>query len=158
MLFRSIVEWIDRERYRPWLLLMRAELWEVLLPDRSRRPVDKGSFSFESDEGLVRFDLAYITIHGTPGENGLLQGYFELMGIPYTGCGVLASALSFNKFSCNTYLRSFGVQVAESLALRRGQTIEADEVASRIGFPCFVKPNVGGSSFGVSKVSRAEDL
>ena len=154
----GIVEWIDRERYRPWLVLMRAEFWEVLLPDGSRRAVDKGSFSFEADEGLIRFDLAYITIHGTPGENGLLQGYFELMGIPYTGCGVLASALSFNKFTCNTYLRAFGVQVAESLALRRGQTIGPDEVAARVGFPCFVKPNVGGSSFGVSKVSHAEDL
>ena len=106
----------------------------------------------------MRFDYAYITIHGTPGENGLLQGYFDLIGLPYSSCNVLVSALTFNKFACNQFLKGFGVRAAESVLLRAGQRVTPAEVAEKVGFPCFVKPNVGGSSFGVTKVKAPDQV
>jgi D-alanine-D-alanine ligase len=137
---------------------MEGQRWEVVLPDGSHTPIDRNDFSFE--EGGVRkhFDFAYVTIHGTPGENGILQGYFDLIGMPYSNCGLLASAITFNKFTCNQYLKSFGVSVSESLLLRKGQTISNDDVVEKIGLPCFVKPNAGGSSFGVTKVKTADQI
>ena len=105
-----------------------------------------------------QFDFAYITIHGTPGENGILQGYFDLLGIPYSSCNVLVSAMTFNKFTCNQYLKGFGIRVAESLILRKGFEITDEEVINKIGLPCFIKPNAGGSSFGVTKVKTKEDI
>ena len=92
------------------------------------------------------FDFAYIIIHGTPGENGILQGYFDLLHIPYSTCDVLASALTFNKFALNHYLKGFGIRIAESLMVREGFEITDQEVIDKIGLPCFIKPNEGGSS------------
>ena len=105
---------------------------------------------------LVDYDFAYITIHGTPGENGLLQGYLEMMHIPYSCCGVLAAALTFNKYACNHYLHGFGINIAKSILLRKGK-VPADienQVEQQLGFPCFIKSNVGGSSFGCTKVKE----
>ena len=109
---------------------------------------------------LVDYDFAYITIHGTPGENGLLQGYLEMMHIPYSCCGVLAAALTFNKYACNHYLHAFGINIAKSILLRKGKVpadIE-DQVERELGFPCFIKSNVGGSSFGCTKVKSREKV
>ena len=109
---------------------------------------------------LVDFDYAYITIHGTPGENGLLQGYLEMMHIPYSCCGVLAASLTFNKFACNHYLHGFGINIAKSILLRKDQ-VPADieeQVERELGFPCFIKSNVGGSSFGCTKVKGRDKV
>jgi D-alanine-D-alanine ligase len=106
----------------------------------------------------VKFDFAYITIHGTPGEDGRLQGYFDMLGIPYSCCGVFAAALTYDKFACNQYLKSYGVRIAESMMLRQGQTVSDDDVVEKIGLPCFVKPSLGGSSFGVTKVKSREQI
>ena len=109
---------------------------------------------------LVDYDFAYITIHGTPGENGLLQGYLEMMHIPYSCCGVLAAALTFNKYACNHYLHNFGIKIAKSILLRKDQVpadIE-DQVEQQLGFPCFIKSNVGGSSFGCTKVKERDKV
>ena len=109
---------------------------------------------------LVDFDYAYVTIHGTPGENGLLQGYLEMMHIPYSCCGVLAAALTFNKYTCNHYLHAFGINIAKSILLRKDQVpadIE-DQVERELGFPCFIKSNVGGSSFGCTKVKARDNV
>lgn len=109
---------------------------------------------------LVDFDYAYVTIHGTPGENGLLQGYLEMMHIPYSCCGVLAAALTFNKYTCNHYLHAFGINIAKSILLRKDQVpadIE-DQVEHELGFPCFIKSNVGGSSFGCTKVKTRDNV
>lgn len=154
----GICSFLDKERYEVYTVVMQGQDWQVVLSDTEKVPVDKNDFSFMAGSTRVKFDYAYITIHGTPGENGLLQGYFELIGLPYSSCDVLASALTFSKFTCNRYLKGFGVRVAESILLRAGQTVSADEVAGKIGFPCFVKPNVGGSSFGVTKVKSAEEV
>ena len=109
---------------------------------------------------LVDFDYAYVTIHGTPGENGLLQGYLEMMHIPYSCCGVLAAALTFNKYTCNHYLHAFGINIAKSILLRKDK-VPADieeQVERELGFPCFIKSNVGGSSFGCTKVKARDNV
>jgi len=154
----GLYSFMDKERYNIHIVTIVGQLWQVEWSDTEKITIDKNDFSFIHTGIKTVFDFAYITIHGTPGENGILQGYFDLIGLPYSCCGVLAAALTFNKFTCNTYLKSFGVKVAESLVLRAGQTVSDKEVAEKIGFPCFVKPNVGGSSFGVTKVKSIEQL
>ena len=149
---------MDKERYNIYIVTIVGKIWRVELSENEKRVIDKNDFSFSINGVKTVFDFAYITIHGTPGENGILQGYFDLIGVPYSCCGVLAAALTFNKFTCNTYLKGFGVKVAESLVLRAGQTVSDEDVAEKIGFPCFIKPNVGGSSFGVTKVKTAEQV
>lgn len=153
----GIYSFIDKEKYNTYIVLLTQEKWEVQLDNGKTAPIDKNGFGFSIDGNLTRFDFAYITIHGTPGENGLLQGYFDLIGIPYSSCGVLASALTFNKYVLNNFLRSFGIEVADSIRLVRGQTLTLEEL-SKISLPVFVKPNDGGSSFGVSKVQAMSDL
>ncbi len=109
---------------------------------------------------IATYDYAYVTIHGTPGENGLLQGFLEMMHIPYSCCGVLPAALTFNKYTCNHYLHAFGINIADSILLRKGQ-VPADieeQVEKKLGFPCFIKSNVGGSSFGCTKVKSREKV
>ena len=132
--------------------------WHVRLDDGRTLPVDRNDFSFQLDGQKVKFDFAYITIHGTPGEDGRLQGYFDMLRIPYSCCGVLAAALTYDKFACNQYLHAYGVRIAESLLLRQGQSITDDEVVEKIGLPCFIKPSLGGSSFGVTKVKTREQI
>jgi len=154
----GIQSFMDKERYNIFIVTIVGKLWQVELSETEKIVIDKNDFSFTRNGVKTGFDFAYITIHGTPGENGILQGYFYLIGLPYSCCGVLAAALTFNKFTCNTYLKSFGVKVAESLVIRAGQSVSDEEVAQKIGFPCFIKPNVGGSSFGVTKVKSIEQV
>jgi D-alanine-D-alanine ligase len=151
----GIYSFLDKEKYNPYIVIITSQAWEVQISEDEKVPVDKNNFSFELNGKKIQFDFAYITIHGTPGENGILQGYFELIGLPYSGCDVLVSSTTFNKFMCNQLLKAFGVKVAEAVLLRKGQSMTSDDVAVKIGFPCFVKPNTGGSSFGVTKVKTA---
>ena len=155
---QGIYSFIDKEKYNLYIVMMKGLDWHVQLPDETTCPIDRNDFSFQLDGEKITFDFAYITIHGTPGENGRLQGYFDMMGIPYSCCGVLAAALTFNKFVCNQYLRGFGVRIAEALSLRQGQTVSDDDVIEKIGLPCFIKPSLGGSSFGVTKVKTREQI
>lgn len=155
---QGIYSFIDKEKYTLYIVGMHGLDWHVQLPDGWTVPVDRNDFSFRLDGQQVKFDFAYITIHGTPGEDGRLQGYFDMLRIPYSCCGVLAAALTYDKFACNQYLRAFGVRIAESLLLRQGQTITDDEVVEKIGLPCFIKPSLGGSSFGVTKVKTREQI
>ena len=155
---QGLYSFMDKERYQLYIVEMEGRRWEVHLPDGSVTPVDKNDFSFMMNGEKKTFDFAYITIHGTPGENGLLQGYLDMIGIPYSSCNVLVSAITFNKFSCNQYLKRFGVKVAESILLRKNQHISDEDVVERIGLPCFIKPNAGGSSFGVTKVKTKDQI
>ncbi len=154
----GLYSFMDKERYNIFIVTLVGATWQVEWSDDEKPVIDKNDFSFTRNSVKTTFDFAYITIHGTPGENGILQGYFDLIGLPYSCCGVLAAAVTFNKFTCNQYLKGFGVKVSESMVLRHGQSVTTEEVASKIGFPCFVKPNVGGSSFGVTKVKTAEQV
>ena len=155
----GIKSFIDAEKYNTFIVTIAGQKWQAELSENEKYTIDKNDFSFTGPNGeKTVFDFAYITIHGTPGENGILQGYFDLLKIPYSTCGVLASAVTFNKFVCNQYLKGFGLRVAESILLRKGQKITDTEVTEKLGLPVFVKPNVGGSSFGISKVKEAKEI
>lgn len=149
---------IDKDSYQDWIVLVSREGWYVQLPNDQSAPIDKNDFSFLDGDQRIRFDFVWITIHGTPGEDGLLQGYFDLIGLPYSCCGVLAAAMTFNKFTCNQYLKGFGVNVADAILLREGQQISQQALIDTLGLPCFIKSNVGGSSFGVTKVTTPEGI
>ena len=155
---QGIYSFIDKERYNLYIVEMQGKRWEVVLPNGEKTPIDRNDFSFTENGEKKVFDFAYITIHGTPGENGILQGYFDLLGIPYSSCNVLVSAMTFNKFTCNQYLKGFGIRVSESMILRKGFEILDEEVINKVGLPCFIKPNAGGSSFGVTKVKTKEQI
>lgn len=155
---QGIYSFIDKEKYTLYIVGMHGLDWHVRFDDGRTLPVDRNDFSFQLDGQKVKFDFAYITIHGTPGEDGRLQGYFDMLRIPYSCCGVLAAALTYDKFACNQYLHAYGVRIAESLLLRQGQAITDDEVVEKIGLPCFIKPSLGGSSFGVTKVKTREQI
>ncbi len=149
----GIMSFIDKERYNVVLVMIRGNDWQAQIDDVTYA-VDKNDFSCNG----MHFDFAYITIHGTPGENGLLQGYLDMLHIPYSCCGVLAAALTFNKYFCNHYLKSFGISISPSLLLRKGDSISNERVVAEIGLPCFIKSNVGGSSFGCTKVKTDSDI
>ena len=157
---QGLYSFFDKERYNVYMVDVKGQNWNVDLQNGDTARVDKNDFSFLLDGKRVTFDYAYITIHGTPGENGLMQGYFELLNIPYSTCSVLVEAMTFDKYVLNNYLRGFGVNVADSMLLRRGEEDKytEDEIEKRLGMPCFVKPAADGSSFGVSKVKNADQL
>ena len=157
---QGIYSFFDKDRYQVYIVDIKGLDWHVELPDGTTTKIDRNDFSFQEDGKKKTFDYAYITIHGTPGENGLLQGYFDLIGMPYSTSSVLVEALTFDKFVLNQYLRGYGVSVAESLLIRKGyeELVSDDEIEERIGMPCFVKPAADGSSFGVSKVKNKDQL
>ncbi|MCR4765451.1 MAG: D-alanine--D-alanine ligase [Bacteroidaceae bacterium] len=155
---QGLYSFIDKEKYELYIVVMHGLDWYVQLSDDKRVNVDRNDFSFTDDGRKVKFDFAYITIHGTPGEDGHLQGYFDMLHIPYSCCGVLAASLTYDKFACNQYLKSFGIPVAESILLRAGQQIDDEKVLQEIGLPCFIKPSLGGSSFGITKVKTREQI
>ena len=108
----GIYSFIDKDKYNLYIAIVKKDEWSVRLPNGEHTPIDKNDFSFFENGEKKRFDFAYITIHGTPGEDGRLQGYFDLIGLPYSSCGMLVSALTFNKYVCNHYLNNFGVRIA----------------------------------------------
>lgn len=156
----GLYSFFDKERYDVYIVEIKGMNWQVHLNDGSTTPVIFKDFSFEEEGTQRKFDYAYITVHGTPGENGILQGYFEMVKVPYSTSNVLVEALTFDKFALNQYLRSFGVSVADSLLIRKGdeQFVNPDEIEQRLGMPVFVKPSTDGSSFGVTKVKKKEEL
>lgn len=156
----GIHSFLDKERYEVYIIEIKGMTWEAHLKDGSRSNVDRNDFSFMEGGKRIRPDFAYITIHGTPGENGILQGYFDLIHLPYSTSDVLVEAMTFNKFTLNQYLKGFGVSVSESLIVRKGfeHLVTDKEIIEKIGLPCFVKPNAGGSSFGVTKVKSADQI
>ena len=154
---KNIYDEVDETRYNKYLVVLKERDWHVEIGEE-KFPVDKNDFSFTRNGEKILFDFAYITIHGVPGENGLLQGYLDMMGVPYGCCNVLASALTFDKHTCNTYLKSYGVNVADSVMLIRGMAYDVNGIINEVGLPCFVKPNAEGSSFGVTKVKEAAQL
>ena len=163
---------IDDTRYNIYEIFARFGKWQVVafrkkdsmrvtFPEGARPEIDKTDFSANIYGEKVRFDYAYIMQHGTPGENGLLQGYFEMLGIPSSGCSAFVSAVTFDKFSCKSYLRDVAfVKLAPDAFIRKGADVRefAEKTAGRLGMPLFVKPTASGSSFGITKVKRAEDL
>ncbi|WP_167613092.1 D-alanine--D-alanine ligase [Maribellus sediminis] len=154
----NVLKAVDTEKYNPWLVEIQNDRWEVFQNGEKISNIDKADFSFQRNGEKVTFDFAYITIHGTPGEDGILQSYFELIGLPYSSCGVHSSSLTFNKWFCSNYLRSLNVTMAKSLLFTKGDKIDAQKIVDELGLPIFVKPNAGGSSFGITKVKQVEEV
>ena len=152
----------DQKQYTTTIVLLRGNDWKAKVSENEWAEIDKNDFSYTYNGVKYSFDFAYITIHGTPGENGVLQGYLDMIGLPYSCCGVLAAAMTFNKYTCNHYLKGFGVKVAESVLLRKAKgerlEVKGEDIIKQVGLPCFIKTNVGGSSFGVTKVKTLEEV
>ena len=155
---QGIKSFIDETKYKTTIVTIIGDEWLAKVSENKSYVIDKNDFSYTVNGEKQKFDFAYITIHGTPGENGILQGYFDLIGLKYSCCGVLAAALSFNKFACNQYLKNFGAKVASSMLVSPGMNVEPKEVVEKLGLPCFIKSNVGGSSFGVTKVKEEAQI
>lgn len=173
----NVMQYIDAEKYEVFLVVLRGPHWLLVLPpdgeqidldlvmERGKRnlsecctEIDKTDFSFECRKGRGKFDKAFIMIHGKPGENGLLQGYLEMMGVPFTTCSSFVSAITFDKHSCKRFLDYAGVKMAKDVYIRRDCHHSTRDIVRQLGLPIFVKPTVGGSSFGITKVKREEDL
>lgn len=154
----TILEYMDKDKYEPYILEVEGKNWQVHVREGVTAPVDRNDFSFTSDGRKTVFDYAYIIIHGTPGENGLFEGYLRLMRIPFSTCDVLPSALTFNKFVLNKTMKSCKVNVANSRRLRKGDPVDPDKIIRKVGLPCFIKPTDGGSSFGTTKVKTREQI
>lgn len=153
----TILESVDRNRFRPYLVIIGKEDWYAEAEGK-KIPINKNNFSFILNEQEIRFDFVYNTIHGTPGEDGKIQGYFDLMKIPYSGCGVLASSITFSKSICKKIVSSYGITTPQSRLLQQEHRSGIDQIIREFQFPCFVKPNNGGSSFGASKVDDPSQL
>lgn len=149
-------------RYGRWTLRAYRKAGEARVTvTEGSVPVDKNDFSVNVAGEKIKFDYAYIMQHGTPGENGLMQGYLEMLGIPHSGCNAFVSAITFDKFSCKSYLKDVDfVKCADDIFLRKGEPVEglAQKAVEKLGLPMFVKPTDGGSSFGVTKVKTVEDF
>ena len=159
----GILSWIDRSRFIPHLIVIERDGWYVHPEGKEPQDpilVDKCDFSFKHAGQHIKLDYALITVHGTPGENGLLQGYLDLVGVPYNTGGTLTEALTFNKYYCNRYLSTFPhLRVADSVRLQRTSSRpSSQEIIERLGLPHFAKPNAGGSSVATSKVESVEAL
>jgi len=145
-------------KYNVYLIMIRGTAWYWEDPKGRRFNIDKNDFTLLTDDQKISFDAVFIAIHGTPGENGLLQGYLDMMKIPYTSCSAFCSALTFNKQACKLYLKEYGIPMARNILFRRVTMPDTGSIISKTGLPCFVKPNDSGSSFGVSKVKSREEL
>lgn len=149
---------LDRDKFNVYLIDINEQGWFYELPDGRKKQVDKNDFSLQLDGTRISFDAVFIGMHGTPGEDGKLQGYFDTLKIPYTTCDAATSAITFNKRYTVAVAKMAGIAVAKSLHLFRHSPIPATEVADQLRLPVFVKPNNGGSSIGMSKVNEANDL
>ena len=153
----TIFQALDTTLFQPFMVVITENEWKVEMNGESFF-IDKNDFSFTVNSRKILFEFAYITIHGAPGEDGKLQGYFDMLNIPYNTPNHTVTAITFNKWYCNQVIKQLNVPCANSIILRNKNTFDNNQIATEIGFPCFVKPNDGGSSFGISKVTVLEQL
>jgi D-alanine-D-alanine ligase len=149
---------IDTAKFNIYLIVLRGKTWNYQDENGETFPVSKEDFTIDLPGRKVLFDGVFIAIHGTPGEDGKIQGYFDMLGLPYTSCDQFTSALTFDKFFCNHFVRSFGINVSKSMVIKKGEDNLEDELLHELNLPLFVKPDRGGSSVGTSKVKTREEL
>lgn len=153
-----VYQHLNRDIYSPYRVHILKEKWVVLDINNNEYPINKNDFSADINGNKLKFDCVFNAIHGHPGENGVMMAYFELLGIKHTSAPFYQMALTFNKRDTLSVVRSYGIKTAISVYLDKGDDIHVDQIISKVGLPCFVKPNGAGSSFGISKVMRKEDL
>lgn len=153
-----VFQHLDRNLYEPYRIHIFKEKWAVVLDDQSEYLIDKNDFSAEIDGQKITFDVVFNAIHGTPGEDGLMTAYFDLINQIHTSCSYYQSAITFNKRDLLSVVKPYGIKTAISYYLNKGDVIDAASIIKRVGLPCFVKPNRSGSSFGISKVKNTEEL
>lgn len=153
-----VYQHLDRNLYEPYRIHIFKEKWAVVLDDQSEYLIDKNDFSAEIDGQKITFDVVFNAIHGTPGEDGLMTAYFDLINQKHTSCSYYQSAITFNKRDLLSVVKPYGIKTAISYYLNKGDVIDAASIIKRVGLPCFVKPNRSGSSFGISKVKNTEEL
>ena len=154
---KNVAANLDRERYDVYEILIKGKSWTLIArngEEMEPAEIDKTDFSAAG----VHFDVAFIMIHGTPGENGLLQGYFEMLEIPFTTCNAFVSNIAFDKYSCKRFLDFAGVKFAKDCYIRKGRPYSPRSIVAQLGLPLFIKPTNGGSSFGVTKVKSMEEI
>ena len=149
---------LDRTKFKGYRIHIFKEKWVFVDENDTEFPIDKNDFSVTVNNEKIKFDCVFNAIHGTPGEDGLLQAYFELLGIPQNSCDYYQAALTFNKRDLLSVLKPYGIKSATSYYLNLGDEIKQDEILEKVGLPCFVKPNKSGSSFGISKVKTKDEL
>ena len=144
---------LDKEKYNVKVIDLNHRDWTYTTPDGRKFPLDKNDFSLTVDGVRTEFEYALIIIHGTPGEDGKLQGYLDIMGIPYSSCSQVSSTITFDKISTKRAVAGREINLAKEVLLGRGEAVDADAIVEKLGLPVFVKPNASGSSFGVTKVA-----
>lgn len=150
---------LNPEKFNVYQVVIERQDWIAETPQGKKLPVDKNDFTVSADSEKISFDVVFIALHGTPAEDGKLQGYFDLLKIPYNACGVLQAALTFDKRRCKEYLSVFGIQSARGMLLKKNEPRpDITHITSSLSLPLFIKPNQNGSSFGASKAERAEEL
>jgi D-alanine-D-alanine ligase len=149
---------LDPGKYNTFIVFIKNNDWHVKLDDGQQAPIDRNDFTFRKGGQKIKFDYAFFAMHGPPGENGILQAYFDLLNIPYSTSGVLPLALTFNKYVCKTFLSHCGIKTAQAVLIKKNEKFDTQEILTRTGLPCFVKPNCSGSSFGISLVNNAGEL
>ena len=153
----QVRKWLEAAGHSCYLVELRRDMWSVHAGGE-KLALDKNDLSFLFNGEKVTFDFAWNIIHGTPGEDGKLQGYFDIMGIPYSSSNHLSSALTFDKYTCKSFLRQHDILTPEASLIRKHMDTDLEAIAAHVGLPCFVKPNSGGSSFGTTKVVQFEEL
>lgn len=154
----GICSFLGKDHYNVYPVKIDRDKWTARLDEDVVADIDKNDFSILASTGRIKIDFAYITIHGTPGEDGHLQGYFDMVKVPYSSCGMMASALTFDKYICNKFLKNFDIKVADSALVRKGDKYNAEKIVADLGLPLFVKPSTGGSSFATTKVKELSQL
>ena len=153
-----VYQYLDKTKYHGFRIHILKEKWVYVDENDTEYPIDKNDFSVTVKGNKITFDTVFNAIHGTPGEDGLMQAYFELLQLPQTSCDYYQAALTFNKRDLLSVLKPYGIKTATSYYLNKGDVIDSDTILAKVGLPCFVKPNKSGSSFGISKVKTAEEL
>lgn len=155
---REVMKYIDRNKWSPYLITIHGKEWYLETERGGQIPVDKNDFSVQPNGKKILFDCVFVAIHGSPGEDGKIQGYFDMLNIRYTTSNVLTLALTMNKFMTKEFVKNLGPKQAKGILLRSGDKKSPDEIISSLGLPLFVKPNNNGSSYGVTKVNKADEL
>lgn len=153
-----VYQFLDKSQFKGFRIHIFKEKWVYVDDNEAEFPIDRNDFSINVEGSKISFDAVFNAIHGTPGEDGLMQAYFELLNIPQTSCDYYQAALTFNKRDLLSVLKPYGIKTAISYYLNKGEHINTEEIISKVGLPCFVKPNKSGSSFGISKVKTADEL